>query len=71
MTSLWVQTQTGSVTNEFWYMDYMEHIVHKSTKRPKYQSVTKWSGTIQSFLESKNMPYVTESKNIIHFEQNS
>jgi len=71
MANLWIQTQIDAVANEFWYVDYIEHVVNKSNKRPKYQSIRKWSGTIENFLESKNMSYVKESENIIKFESNS
>ena len=71
MTNLWIQTQIGSIPNEFWYVDYIEHIVSKSNKRPKYQSVRKWNGTIESFLDGKNIKYVKKNENIIKFENNS
>ncbi len=71
MTGIWIQTQIDSLANEFWYVDYIEQVVNKSNKRPKYQSVRKWSGTIESFLESKNIPHVKESESIIKFESNS
>lgn len=71
MTSLWIQTQIDSVPNEFWYVDYIECKVIRRGKRPKYQSVRKWSGTIEDFLDSKNLKYKKENENLLKLKNNS
>ena len=69
MTSLWIQTQIDSISNEFWYIDYLEKKVIKSDKRPKYQSVRKWKGTIEDYLDSRDFNYIREDKHVIKIEE--
>ncbi len=68
MTSLWIQTKTES-DFEYWYVDYIDCEVIKSEKRPKYQSIRKWNGTIESFLETKNLKYKKEKDNTFRFTE--
>jgi len=68
MTNLWIQTQISSIPNEFWHVDYEKGVATKSNQKPKFQSVRKWQGSIESFFDSKGVKVVKEDENTVRFE---
>jgi len=68
MTNLWIQTQIGSIPNEFWYIDYEKGIATKSNQKPQFESIRKWKDTIESFFESKGVKVVKENENTVRLE---
>jgi len=68
MTNLWIQTQIGSIPNEFWYIDYEKGIATKSNQKPQFESIRKWKDTIESFFESKGVKVVKEDENTVRLE---
>ena len=68
MTNLWIQTQISSIPNEFWYIDYEKGVATKSNQKPKFQSVRKWQGSIESFFDSKGVKATKEDENTVRFE---
>ena len=51
MTNLWINTQIGSIPNEFWYVDYKKGLATKSNKKPQFESIRKIDISIEQFLE--------------------
>jgi len=68
MTNLWIQTQIGSIQNEFWYVDYKKGIATKTDQKPQFESIRKWQGAIESFFDSKGIKAVKEDENCVRFE---
>ena len=68
MTNLWIQTQIGSIPNEFWYINYEKGIATKSNQKPQFESIRKWKDTIESFFESKGVKVVKEDENTVRLE---
>ena len=68
MTNLWIQTQISSIPNEFWYVDYEKGVATKSNQKPKFQSIRKWQGSIESFFDSKGVKATKEDENTVRFE---
>ena len=68
MTNLWIQTQISSIPNEFWYVDYEKGVATKSNLKPKFQSIRKWQGSIESFFDSKGVKATKEDENTVRFE---
>ncbi len=69
MTNLWIQTQIGSIPNEFWYIDYKKGIATKTDQKPQFESIRKWQGVIESFFDSKGIKAVKEDENCVRFEK--
>ncbi len=69
MTNLWIQTQIGSIPNEFWYVDYKKGIATKTDQKPQFESIRKWQGAIESFFDSKGIKAVKEDENYVRFEK--
>ena len=69
MTNLWIQTQIGSIQNEFWYVDYKKGIATKTDQKPQFESIRKWQGAIESFFDSKGIKAVKEDENYVRFEK--
>lgn len=69
MTNLWIQTQIGSIQNEFWYVNYEKGIATKSNQKPQFESIRKWQGTIESFFDSEGVKAVKEDENTMRFEK--
>ena len=69
MTNLWIQTQIGSIPNEFWYIDYEKGIATKSNQKPQFESIRKWKDTIESFFESKGVKVVKEDENTVRLKE--
>ncbi len=69
MTNLWIQTQIGSIPNEFWYIDYKKGIATKTDQKPQFESIRKWKGVIESFFDSKGIKAIKEDENCVRFEK--
>jgi len=69
MTNLWIQTQIGSIPNEFWYINYEKGIATKSNQKPQFESIRKWKDTIESFFESKGVKVVKEDENTVRLKE--
>jgi len=69
MTNLWIQTQIGSIPNEFWYVDYKKGIATKTDQKPQFESIRKWQGVIESFFDSKGIKAAKEDENYVRFEK--
>ncbi len=69
MTNLWIQTQIGSIPNEFWYVDYKKGIATKTDQKPQFESIRKWQGTIENSFDSKGIKAVKEDENYVRFEK--
>ncbi len=58
--------------NDFWYVDYENCIATHSAQKPKNQSIRKWTGTIEEFLENHQMKIIAKNESEIKFKpQNS
>jgi len=68
MINLWVQVNIDSKLNEFWYIDYENGTANRTNQRPQFESIRKWKGTIENFLNEKGIKAIKENENTIKFE---
>lgn len=68
MTNLWVQANTNSKSSEYWYIDYKNGTANRTSQRPRFENIRKWSGSIENFLSKKGIKSIKENEDAINFE---
>ncbi len=68
MTNLWINTQIGSIPNEFWYVDYQKGLATKSNQKPQFESIMKIDISIEQFLEERNFKVTSKNEIEVNFE---
>ena len=68
MTNLWINTQIGSIPNEFWYVDYKKGLATKSNQKPQFESIRKIDFSIEQFLEERKFKITSKNEREIKFE---
>jgi hypothetical protein len=69
MTNIWIQTQIDTIPNEFWFVDYEKGLATKSDQKPRFTSIRKWQGDIESFFVTKGIKVIKENENTLRFEK--
>ncbi len=67
ITNLWIRVNAQNSDNDFWYIDYDNCIATHSDQRPN-ESTRKWNGTIDEFLEKRQMKIIAKNESEIKFK---
>jgi len=71
ITNLWVHVKINSSQNEFWYLDYENGIATRKSEKPTHESMRKWEGSLQDFLNQRGTEIIEESNESIKFKPDS
>jgi hypothetical protein len=67
---MWIHVKNNSFQNEFWYLDYENGIATLQSEKPTHESIRKWDGTIQEFLNQRGTEIIAESNETVKFKPN-
>jgi len=65
---MWIRVNAQNSDNDFWYIDYENGIATHTDQRPKNESTRKWNGTIDEFLEHRQMKIIAKNEIEIKFK---
>lgn len=68
ITNLWIRVNAQNSDNDFWYIDYEHCTATHSDQRSTHESARKWTGTIDGFLEQRQMKIITKNESEIKFK---
>ena len=68
ITNLWIRVNAQNSDNDFWHIDYERGIATHSNQRPQNESTRKWNGTIDRFLEQRQMQILAKNESEIKFK---
>ena len=67
---MWIHVKINSTENEYWFLDYENGIATNKSEKPKHESIRKWEGSLQEYLEHRGAKIIEDTQEIVKFKPN-